>query len=128
VRDELERNDRLRDVEVAVITFGEGAMALDYRRHLDVPFVVLRDEHRDTYRSYGLGRGSLLAIYRPATIRLYARLLRAGRTLRRPTDDTRQLGGDFVVGHDGRLRFAYRPAAPDDRPSPAAMVAALTVG
>jgi hypothetical protein len=44
------------------------------------------------------------------------RLIRAGRRLRRPTQDTRQLGGDFVVDRRGRLAYAYRSARPDDRP------------
>ena len=86
---------------------------------------MLRDEPRDAYRAYGLSRGSFRAIYRPATIKKYVQLLRSGQKLRRPTDDTRQLGGDFVVGADGRLRFAYRPVAPDDRPAPGDIVASL---
>lgn len=125
MRDELERQGRHLDVVVAVITFGRGDRLADYRRHLDISFSVLRDEQRDAYRAYGLSRGSFRAIYRPATIKKYVQLMRAGQRLRRPTDDTRQLGGDFVVGPDGRLAFAYRPVAPDDRPAPAAIVAAL---
>ena len=125
MRDELERQGRHLDVDVAVITFGRGDRLADYRRHLDIAFSVLSDEHRDAYRAYGLSRGSLRAIYRPATIKKYVQLMRAGQKLRRPTEDTRQLGGDFVVGPDGRLAFAYRPVAPDDRPTPTAIVAAL---
>ncbi|MEO8696824.1 MAG: hypothetical protein ABI658_25165, partial [Acidimicrobiales bacterium] len=68
---------------------------------------------------------SLRRIYRPATIKKYVQLVRAGNKLRRPMDNTRQLGGDFVVGADGLLRFAYRPIAPDDRPAPADLIAAL---
>jgi peroxiredoxin len=125
VRDELERQGHHLDIDVAVITFGHGDRLADYRRHLDVSFTVLGDEDRHSYRAYGLGRGSLRAIYRLKTIRRYVQLLRAGRKLHRPTEDTRQLGGDFVVGPDGRLRFAFRPVAPDDRPTAAAIVAAL---
>ena len=125
MRDELERHGRRHDVDVAVITFGRSDLLAGYRRHLDIPFAVLSDEHRSAYHAYGLGRGSLRQIYRPATIKKYVQLMRAGRKLRRPKDDTRQLGGDFVVGSDGRLRFVYRPVAPDDRPAPADMIAAL---
>jgi hypothetical protein len=53
----------------------------------------------------------------PTTIRAYARLLRDGGRVRRPTEDTLQLGGDFVVGRDGRLVYAYRSEGPADRPS-----------
>lgn len=124
MRDELDRQGRIDDVDVAVVTFGTSDAAA-YRRHLGIDFAVLRDVDRAVYRAYGLGRGTARAIYRPATIAHYVRLIRAGKKVRRPTEDTRQLGGDFVIGADGRLRFAFRPAAPDDRPSPASMLATL---
>jgi hypothetical protein len=50
-------------------------------------------------------------------VRAYGRLLRQGRRLERPSGDTLQLGGDFVVDRDGRLAYAYRSRGPDDRPS-----------
>ncbi|MEO5842825.1 MAG: AhpC/TSA family protein [Acidimicrobiales bacterium] len=125
MRDELERQGRHHDVDVAVITFSRADLLAGYRRHLDITFSVLSDKDRHAYRAYGLGRGSLRQIYRPATIKMYVQLMRAGKKLRRPTDDTRQLGGDFVVGADGLLRFAHRPVAPDDRPPVADMIAAL---
>ncbi len=125
MRDELERQGRTHDVVVAVVTF-DGADRLDaHRRHLGISFPMLHDADRDAYRAYGLDRGARRRIYRPATILRYVRLRRAGRQIRRPMGDTRQLGGDFVVGPDGRLRFAFRPVAPDDRPPAASIVAAL---
>jgi peroxiredoxin len=120
----LQRKGR-DDVVVAVVTFGSPGLLAAYRAHLDIDFAVLDDPERETYRAYGLARGSWRKIYRPATIRKYIELMRAGMKLRRPTDDTRQLGGDFVVGPDGTLRFVYRPVAPDDRPDAAEMLAAL---
>ena len=36
--------------------------------------------------------------------------------LRVPTEDTLQLGGDVVIGPNGRIRFLYRSEGPDDRP------------
>ena len=128
MRDELARSGRIDEVEVAVVTFGDADRLAAHRAHLGVPFAVLGDPARDTYRAYGLERASLRAIYRPATVRRYVELVRRGRRVRRPTEDTRQLGGDFVVGPEGILRFAYRPVAPDDRPSAAAIVAALGDG
>lgn len=56
---------------------------------------------------------------------MYAGLLRRGRTLRRPTQDTRQLGGDFVIDSRGRLAVGFRPASPDDRPSVDSLVDAV---
>jgi hypothetical protein len=112
-------------VVVAVVTFGRADLLPAYRRHLGIDFAVLSDPDRQSYRAYGLDRGPWRQIYRPATIKKYVQLMRAGKRLRRPTEDTRQLGGDFVVGPDGTLRFVYRPVAPDDRPAVAEMLAAL---
>jgi hypothetical protein len=55
----------------------------------------------------------------------YARLVRQGRRSRPPTEDTLQVGGDFVVGRDWppRLRLSLR--GPDDRPSVDELLAAV---
>jgi peroxiredoxin len=125
VRDELIQQHRLDDVCVAVVTFTDPDRLAAYRTHLGIDFTVLTDPGREVYRQYGLGRGRWLDIYRLRTLRRYATLIRQGRRMRRPTEDTRQLGGDFVIGADGRLRYAYRPEAPDDRPPAASIIAAL---
>ena len=49
---------------------------------------------------------------------MYARLLHAGRRLRRTTEDIRQLGADRIIGHDGTIRYLSLPStriAPADR-------------
>ena len=51
------------------------------------------------------------------SVRAYGRLLRQSRRLERPTGDTLQLGGDFVVDLMGRLAYVYRSRGPDDHPS-----------
>ena len=51
------------------------------------------------------------------TIKRYLQLgLQSMKGLRVPTEDTLQLGGDVVIGPDGRIRFLYRSEGPDDRP------------
>ena len=56
---------------------------------------------------------------------MYARLIRAGRRLRRPTEDIHQLGADAVVGRDGTLRYLSLPSTPDARPPISDLIAAL---
>ena len=92
----------------------------------DAPNPVLADPDRHVYERFGLGRGSLHRIWNLGTMRLYAQLLRRGRKLRRPTQDTRQLGGDFVIGPDGRLAAGFWPRSPDDRPTIDALITAVT--
>ena len=108
---------RLHGASVAVITFAPVDALAAYRAHLDLPFPVLSDPTRELYRRFNLGRGSRRAIYGVGTLRMYARLIRSGRRLSRPTQDTRQLGGDFALDGAGRLIAAFRPDSPDTRPS-----------
>jgi hypothetical protein len=105
------------DLSVAVIGFGTPEDHAAYHRHLQLPFPLLSDPDRELYRRFGFGVASLRAIYGAGTLRLYARLLRRGRRLRRPRQDTRQLGGDVVIDPLGRLVAVFRPASPDDRPT-----------
>jgi hypothetical protein len=113
VRDRLEE---LGDAEVALITFTRQRNLRGYRSRLGLPFAVLADEDRSAYRAYGLGRGPWWRVYGWQTLRRYGQLLRRGRRLERPSEDTLQLGGDFVVDRDGRLVYAFRSTGPDDRP------------
>lgn len=120
-----DRLAELGDAEVALITFTRQRNLRGYRSRFRLPFPVLADESRATYRAYGLGRGPWWRVWGPATLRTYARLLRRGATLQRPNEDTSQLGGDFVVDGDGRIVYAYRSRGPADRPPVDELVAAV---
>ena len=111
-----DRIDELGDAMVALVTFTRQRNLRGYRNRHNLPFTVLADEDRTSYRAYGLGRGPWWRVYGWSTIARYGELLARGRRLRRPTEDTLQLGGDFVVGLDGRLAYVYRSTSPDDRP------------
>lgn len=120
-----DRLDDLGDASIAAVTFADVERLAAHREHLDLPFPLLADPERALYRRFGLDRAPLWRIYNPGTLRLYGRLLARGRRLRRPVDDTRQLGGDFVIDADGRLAAAFRPRSPDDRPPIDHLVAAV---
>jgi hypothetical protein len=122
VRDHLAEFD---DCAVAVVTFADPADLDAYREHLALPFPVLTDPDRSLYRELGFERAGWRTVYNRGTLTLYARLLRQGRRLRRPVEDTRQLGGDAVYGPDGELSIVFRPPSPDARPSIAELVAAV---
>ena len=56
---------------------------------------------------------------------MYARLVWRGRRLRRPEEDTRQLGADAVVDRSGRLRRVWLPCGPNQRPPASEIVDAV---
>ncbi len=86
---------------------------------------VLADETGTAYGDYGLERASLLRAWlSPKTVRFYVASALRGKRIRRPVSDTSQLGGDFLIGPDGRIRFAFRSTEPADRPSVEALLAA----
>lgn len=92
---------------------------------LDVPYPVVVDLDRVSYRAWGLQRASLARIYLSAAVwRSYAQLLRDGERLRPAGRDTLQLGGDFVVNRSGRVVYSRAQQA-DDRPPVAVLLAAL---
>lgn len=126
MRDRLDEFDA--DVEVVVVTFTEAASAADYRERNDLDLTVLIDVDRSAYRAFGLGRGSVTRVWGWRAARRYVEILRSQgrRGLRRPTEDTLQLGGDFVIGADGRLMFGHWGKGPDDRPDIDLLIAAAS--
>lgn len=114
--------------QIVALFFSQLHRLPQYRARFGIPDAIplLADEGRAVYGAYGMRVGSLREIYSPEVLKKYFDLIRGGRKLRLKTDeDTRQLGGDIVVGPDGRVVFALCSKNQADRPTPAAMAAAL---
>ena len=111
------------------MTFADRRRLEGHPGRLGLPFPFLADPHRALYHRFGLGRGRFRRVYGLGTLRAYAALALRGWRLRRSAlgsgEDTLQLGGDFVIGPDGRLAAGYRPDGPDDRPAIDDLVAAV---
>lgn len=115
--------DRLDELgaatDVVLITFTQRAHLVDYMTANELPYPILIDDDRHTYRAFGLGRGTVRRVWGLRSVRRYVEIFRESRLrgLGRPTEDTLQLGGDFVIGPDGTLAWGYWGEGPDDRPS-----------
>lgn len=117
---------QLGDSLPVVVTFTDDPARLTaYREHLGLDFPVVADVDRTLYRRLGVGRGSLRRVWSLGTLRMYGGLILRGRRLRRPTEDTRQLGADVVVDRDGRIAKLWIADGPDDRPDVREIVAAV---
>ncbi len=115
-------------VGIAALFFSQVHRLPQYRTHFDIPddIPLLADEGRTVYKAYGMRVGSLREIYSPQVIAKYARLIRGGMKMQMKTDeDTRQLGGDVIVGADGRIILAHCSKNQADRPSVETLVAAI---
>ena len=108
-----------------MVTFATPDRLAAYRARLRLPFDVVADTDRVLYGLVGAERGTNREVWSPGTIRMYLRLVRAGRKLRRPTEDIHQLGADVVIGRAGALRFLSLPTTPDARPPISELIAAL---
>ncbi len=123
--------------DVVLVTFTDPTKLAAYRQANDLPLPILIDHRREAYRAFGLGRGSRRRIYGIQATRRYLELFRDGwqerpraaagqrrlpdagwfRELLRPSEDTLQLGGDFLVDAEGRLAYGFWGQGPDDRPT-----------
>jgi len=105
--------------DVVLITFTSAELAERYERRVGLPYPILLDDDRSTYLAYGLGRGSVRRVWGWRAAKRYWQILRSDgvRSLHRPSEDTLQLGGDFVIAPDGRLVYGFWGEGPDDRPT-----------
>ena len=115
------------DAVVMLVTFTTPTELQQYLRWSDIRYDALIDPTRAVDRAYGLERASVTRVWGFKNLRRYLQII-AGRSLtkiRKPTEDTRQLGGDFVVDREGKLAWGYWPEGPDDRPSVQQLVDAV---
>ena len=115
------------DTQVVLVTFTTREDLDAYRDRTDLQLTMVRDPDRTAYAAYGLGRGSASRVWGLRAARRYLALFRSQGFggLHRPTEDSLQLGGDFVVGADGVLRYGFWGEGPDDRPSVDELIAAV---
>lgn len=83
------------------------------------------DQDLQVYHAYGLGRNALWQVYHPRVLLHYAGLALRRKRLPATTQDPLQRGADFVVARDGRIALAHVGRNQADRPTPAALLAAL---
>lgn len=106
-----------RGAAVFVVSFAEPEKLVRYRELHQWPFAILADPQRRAYSAFGLERLSWRSLLSLATLKLYARLLRAG--MKRQyygKEDIFQSGGDFLIDCAGNMLFAHRSRDPADRP------------
>ena len=105
------------DIDVLLISFEPLERLRLYRVDEEFGWPVVSDESRAVYAQYGLERASFTRVWlSPRTVWYYLKAVAAGKRLRPPVSDTRQLGGDFLIDPAGRIAFAFRSSQPADRP------------
>ena len=121
-----QKEDRFREsgVDVAIVTFDSSVLARMYVEQTELDWPVLIDTDRRLYRSYGMERAGGWAIYGPASVWNYLKLMARGRWPGRPGRDFRQLGGDVLIDPESIIRFHFVSDSPHDRPTVEQILAA----
>lgn len=114
---EQETELKRRRIAVVVVTFDQEAMARHYVESTQLSWPLLLDAEKELYRAYGFEKADLWAIYGPASIWHYLKLLAGGHKLKRPGKDLRQLGGDVIIDPAGMVRYHFASESPHDRPT-----------
>ena len=94
-------------VEVALIGNGDAEEAESFRDEFELEGPLFIDPERGAYRAAGLRRNAA-GIANPRILANAARALRSGARQQEVQGDPWQLGGVFVFGPGGDLRFASR--------------------
>jgi hypothetical protein len=122
-----ERYDEFRSKGAAVVAIGMGRvdMARHFAETRAIPFRLLVDHDRESYRALGLRVGSLMDVAGP---KVWMRGLKGtlqGHVSTLPKQDPKQMGGVMVVGSGGDVLYLHRAGASSDNPPIDEVLAAL---
>ena len=99
-------------MRVVVIGMGATATARKFKEQQRLPFTLLVDKKRESYRMLGLERGSMSNVMGPRVWRDgFRSMMKHGQGL--PQEDPYQLGGTVVV-KDGELTLVHRARTSSD--------------
>jgi peroxiredoxin len=104
-------------LEIIAIGMGSPRRTAAFRRELKLPFPMLSDPRRVSYRAYGLLKMSLRREASIASAMHFARNVARHGGAREPDQNMLQLGGVFVVDQQGIVRYAFRSARAHEYPT-----------
>ncbi|MFQ5599413.1 MAG: AhpC/TSA family protein [Candidatus Krumholzibacteriia bacterium] len=106
-----------RQARFLAVSFETLADLETQRRHLHEDlFEVCSDPGRRTYEAFGLSRVGMRQLLGWRTVIFYLRNALRGRVQSQAGSDVHQMGGDFILDRDGRVRHSYCSREPADRP------------
>lgn len=105
---------RSAGADVAAIGMGTEAQAAHFKDSQEIPFVLLVDRRKETYRALNLKRANLWEIVGPGVWVRFGKALLQGKPSGKPRQDAYQLGGTMVVKPGGEIAFMHRSKDPAD--------------
>jgi peroxiredoxin len=117
LRDHHEEFERLGATLLA-IGMGTPEVAAHFRDKQEIPFPLLVDHRKQTYRALEIGRGSWMDVAGPKVWARGAKGVLTGKGVAVARQDPLQLGGAIVVEAGGRVRYMHRAKTSSDNPKP----------
>lgn len=119
--------ERFEQAKIGVVAIGQGSAVRtkEFQAQLEVPFPLLADPRRIAYRAYGLAKANLLREARVSNLVRGLRAAQAHGAEASKDQDMLQLGGIFVVGTDGIVRYAHPQQRMSDVPPNDELLAAV---
>jgi len=124
----IEARDELTRVgaDVILVAFHDPELLMAKMMHdLDLPYTLLLDPEMAAYRRWGLGQAGLGSLLRPGLYWAGLKVALSRQPSMGKSPDPGQLGGDFVVDREGRLRLVNRMKSFHDRAAMPRLVDAL---
>jgi hypothetical protein len=100
--------------EVVAIGMGASQRGQAFKEEMAIPFPLLIDRTRETYRLLELDRGSWNDLVGPKVWGRGLKSLARGNRQRWPSEDPKQLGGAAVVLPGPRMAFVHRAKSASD--------------
>lgn len=124
LRDHKEDFDQ-RNARVVSIGMGTPAMAAHFKSARDLPFTLLVDEERETYKALAIGKGSTLDLVGPRVWKGALKSLVAGNIQVGIQGNPYQLGGVVIAKIGGEIAYLRRSTDASDNPPVEELLAAL---
>jgi peroxiredoxin len=112
------------NARVVTVSFGTEYWAKVWLQETQSPFPFLLDQEKVAYRAFRL-ESSVLRSWSGSNLLYYAKATLQRRKIVANRGNVHQLGGDFVLDGNGRIRLAHPSHTPTDRPSMDVLLQAL---
>ena len=109
-------------MKIVLVTFEAGYLAQKYVDDTSLPWPLLVDDTRETYRNYGMLSASFWDVWRPKTWWVYLGEIVKGKKIVKSGGDIYQRGGDVLIDPGGTVRLHHVGVGPGDRPAVEALL------
>ena len=116
---------RSKSAELIAIGMGWPAAAADFRERERIPFPLIVDHTKESYRALGMKRGGWADVVGPRVLWRSAKSVLGGNKQGRARQDPLQLGGAVVVNAGGEVLYVHRSKNSSDNVPAEELIAAL---